>query len=967
MFPNRPFMSTQKSKATRRFQKFILLCVLVVAYPTSAQELSEGQIQTFLNLPPAQQQALARQFGLSPNFISSLSQSASGETRTELTNPVLVRPIDSDINDENTDIVDAQRSTSNIPQQSAISELTPSQIPLTDTTRDDAQYHRNTVKTLSPFGFDVFAGIPTTFAPATDVPVPLEYKLGPGDTLNILLSGQINRTLNVTINRSGMINAPEFGVLSVSGLSFSEASNVIINKIQQKNVGQTAYVTMGELRSVRVFILGEANRPGSYTVSALSTLTNALFVSGGIKESGSLRNIQLKRAGKIVAELDLYDLLIRGDNSNDTRIMAGDVIFIPPVNKTVTVQGEVSREAIFELKNETTIADLQPLFGGYKPTAFLNEIKIERIDGFGARTVKDLNLNYSEDLSYEVKNGDIIKVPSIIGKSNNIITIEGHIYRPGDYAFQNHMKLSDIIQSSEDFLPNIDLDYALIKKQSKFDKSIRFEQFTIAQLLRGEPLAIDANDTVYFFDATKDRRELLSESLTQLTFQGDFTDIINTINVNGAVNFPGTYPYAHNMTVSDALLAAGSLAENATRQFAILLEQDDRENYIPKMLNLEQPDDLNLLLQPQARLFLFTQSGDRTQELEPVLSILSTQSTRETGDYIVSIQGEVKFPGVYPFTNGMTIADLVKSAGGLKPSAYLGLTEISRYAIQDENKLNRQVLSVELATELSSPSLYMKPRDVLTVKPTPGWREEEYVVLEGEFQFPGRYLIQEGETLAEVIARAGGLTELAYPGATLFFRSAIAEQQRVEIDKLNKLLEKQLEISLIKQSSNGLGSLVRNSDTTSFIESIADSNSDGLGRIAIDLSAQLLGMDTPIRLSPNDRIVVPRKPSTVQVIGEVNRTVASVFNEYLELKDYIALAGGATDFADMDDIYIIRADGRIVIPDSAWLSYDNTEIKPGDTIVVPFELNLRDNLSLWQQVTRIIYNSAVSLAAVKGL
>lgn len=924
----------------------------MVSTATFAQELSDEQIQRFLSLPPPQQQALAIQFGIDPSLISSLGQNANNAPTTQLTTPILVRPIDTVINDT--------------AQNQNLDEL---RVILDEgvLNRENTQRHRNTVKVLPPFGYDVFAGAPTTFAPATDIPIPLEYRLGPGDTLNILLSGQINRTLNLTINRTGMINAPEFGVLSISGMSFSDASNLIIDKIQKKNIGQIAHVTMGELRSIRIFILGEANRPGSYTVSALSTLTNALFVSGGIKESGSLRKIQLKRSGNVVAELDLYDLLILGDNSNDARIMAGDVIFIPPVAKTVSVQGEVNREAIFELKNEKSIGELEILFGGYKPTAFLNDTKIERIDGFGARTVRDMDLNTPVGKSFPLRNGDIIKVPSVIGKSNNIITIEGHVYRPGDYAFQAGMNLDDVISKSEDFLPNIDLDYALIKKESKFDKSITFEQFTVHELLSGASINIDANDTIYFFDATADRTELLAESLTQLSFQGSLTEKINTFTVNGAVNFPGTFPYSKNMTLSEALFAAGSLDVNATRQFTILLQQNNEQNYIPRVLNLNNPEHLKIPIGAQAQLFLFTKSGDRILELEPVMSLLDKQSSNETGDYVVAIQGEVKFPGRYPMAEGMSVSDLVRIAGGLEPSAYVGQTEVSRFVFVEDNNLERKVLSVDLASELTLPTFYIQARDVLTVKPISGWRAEEYIDLEGEFRFPGRYLIQEGETLAEVIERAGGLTEMAYPGATVFFRESVAEQQRIEIERLNTLLEKQLQISAAKQSASRFGASITNQNSTNLIDAIKEISSDGLGRIAMDLSAQLLGMDTALQIFANDRVVVPRKPSTVQVIGEVNRTTANVYNENLQFTDYIELAGGTTEFADMDEIYIIRADGRVVIPDSPWFQYDNTTINPGDTIVVPYEVTLRDNLSLWQQVTSIIYNSAVSLAAVKGL
>ena len=968
-------------KAAYLHWRYLVLFFCMLPTFSFAQQFSAEQIATFRQLPPAQQQALAKQFGIDPAIINTLTQTSSNTSTAQvLEQPTLIRPLGStqapptqdNINNINSveGVLDSESDDilSNQDNITAFSQRLDSISNFTEVNITDLQRSRNEVTDLSAFGYDVFAGAPTTFAPATDVPIPVEYKLGPGDTINILLSGKINRTLNLTINRAGMINAPEIGVLTLSGLTFSAATQLIVDTISQKNIGLSVHVTLGELRSVRIFILGEANRPGSYTVSALSTLTNALFVSGGIKPSGSLRKIQLKRAGQVITEFDLYELLVHGNNQNDTRIMAGDVIFIPPVGNTISVAGEVNRDAIFELKHEKTIADIEVLFGGYKPTAFLKKTKIERIDGLGARTVKDIDVSHSDGKSHLLRNGDIIKIPSVLDESNNIITLAGHVYRPGDYAFQAGMKLNDIVSDASHLLGNIDLDYALIKEESKFDKSVVFKQFSVRELLLGKPIEITANATVYFFAATEDRSLILEESLTQLAYQGNLSNKSQTISVNGAVKFPGVYPFVAHMTVEQALNAAGSLEVDATKQFAILLAYNDQEEYTPTLLNLEKSDDLATTLDAAGALYFFTKTGDRIEELRPIMDLLQTSASKATGDSVITIEGEVKFPGVYPYTMGLTINELITAAGGLKTSAYLGETEISRFVFNNNLGFDRNIVPINLAAELDSKTNVLQPKDVVLIKRIPDWEDEEYVELIGEFKFPGRYLIQKGETLAQIIARAGGLTKMAYPGATVFFRESVAEQQRIEIARLNALLDKQLEIAVAKNNLSGLNAGFQSSANLNRVaDVIAETSDDGLGRISIDLSAQLLGMDTPLEVFANDRVVVPRKPSTIQVIGEVNRATSHVYNENLSLDDYIELAGGGTQFANTGDIYIIRADGRIVIPGGDWFSYTQADIKPGDTIVVPFDVALRDNLSLWQQVTRIIYNSAVSLSAIRGL
>ncbi|MFQ5668808.1 MAG: polysaccharide biosynthesis/export family protein, partial [Candidatus Binatia bacterium] len=245
---------------------------------------------------------------------------------------------------------------------------------------------------LKQFGYDLFAGAPTTFAPATDIPVPADYVIGPGDTVQVQLFGKENAEHSLQVTREGVLNFPGIGPISVAGLSFAELKRDLRQRISQQMIGIKSSITMGPLRSIRVFVLGEAHRPGSYTVSALSTMTNALFVSGGIQSIGSLRDIQLKRSGKLVRRLDLYDLLLHGDTSGDVRLLPGDVIFIPPIGRTVGVAGEVRRPAIYEIKGEKTVAEVLDLAGGLLPTAYPQASQLVRINRRRERTLVDIDL-----------------------------------------------------------------------------------------------------------------------------------------------------------------------------------------------------------------------------------------------------------------------------------------------------------------------------------------------------------------------------------------------------------------------------------------------------------------------------------------------------------------------------------------------------------------------------------------------
>ncbi|MEE3189565.1 MAG: SLBB domain-containing protein, partial [Pseudomonadota bacterium] len=233
---------------------------------------------------------------------------------------------------------------------------------------------------LKRFGYDLFAGEPTTFAPAADIPIPVDYIVGPGDTIELQLFGSQNAFYSLVVTREGVLNFPELGPITVSGLRFSDLRVTLQERVSEQMIGVRASITMGRLRSIRIFILGDAYRPGSYTISSLSTMTNGLLVSGGINPIGSLRNVQLKRNGRLIQTLDLYDLLLRGDTSADTRLQPGDVIFIPPVGRTVGVDGEVRRPAIYELRAEKTVDDVLELAGGLLPTAYPQASQIERIN-----------------------------------------------------------------------------------------------------------------------------------------------------------------------------------------------------------------------------------------------------------------------------------------------------------------------------------------------------------------------------------------------------------------------------------------------------------------------------------------------------------------------------------------------------------------------------------------------------------
>lgn len=918
-------MQTALQRAWRTFLTAALALVLIA--PVLAQTPTPEQLDIFRNLTPQQQQALMEQFAQSEEG-GGASRSASPVSRESSTvhpdaevdrrrggevlrepeipvmNPgdtVLVeasllpegdQPLDPTESAQRQRLIDLIHSRNpyeldrngqlNLPGFAPIAlhglnekqatqrlSLEPALIRL-DMRLSRLPLMQAGVAGLKPFGYDLFDNAPSTFSPVTDVPVPADYVIGSGDELNVQLYGSQNRNLRLTVTRDGAISFPELGPIRISGMTFDAARQAIEARVSQQMIGVQASVTMGETRTIRVFVLGEAKLPGSYTVSGLATMTAALFASGGVTPIGSLRDIQLKRQGEVVRRLDLYDLLIRGDTSDDARLLPGDTIFIPTVGPTVSVDGEVKRPAIYELSGEATVADVLRIAGGITPEADETRISLTQVDQANRRVVSDVSVGQSTATTQQVGNGAVLRVARRRPQIDSGVELEGFVHRPGPVAWREGLRLTDVIGSVDELRANADQRYILIRREASFDRRV----------------------------------SVISADLEA------------------------------------ALASPGSAA------------------------------DVQLL--PRDRIIVFDLAPGRERIIRPLIEELRLQSDLARPAEVVRVEGMVKVPGEYPLEPGMRISDLLRAGGNLDPAAYGAEAELTRYAIGDDGARRTELINVDLAAVRrgdNTADIPLQSSDYLIVKETPDWGEQESITLRGEVRFPGRYPIRKGETLRQVLERAGGLTSLAFPQGGAFTRRDLRELEQQQLDRLEERMRADLAAMALQAANAGQASAAQALQSGQSLLAQLQ-GAQATGRFVIDLPG-LLAMDAgsvkDVLLRDGDELIIPKQRQEVTVIGEVQNATSHLFLPNFTRDDYVYLSGGPTRKADRARIHIVRADGSVASRPGSWFRRNSdVAIKPGDTIVVPMNTERMPRLPFWQAVTQILYNVAVSVAAINS-
>ncbi|MEO3879149.1 SLBB domain-containing protein [Rheinheimera fenheensis] len=906
-----------------KFVQFVCLALALSIGAASAQALSPSpaMLEQFKQLPRAEQERLAKQYGFD---VSMLHQSGN----TAATNSNQAEPL-----------------TQPRRLQKQEQELEPNQAQ-----RKSDEPTR--------FGLNLFDAEISTFAPVSAMPVPDNYILGADDQLLLQLYGKQSSTLTLNISRDGQVFVPDVGPITVGGLNFATATKLIADRVKQASIGVEAAISMGQLRTINVFVAGEAKYPGAYAVSALTTVTQALFVAGGVSDIGSLREITVKRAGKTVSQFDLYDLLLKGDNKNDVHLQHGDVVFVAPVSTLAEVRGEVKRPAIYEVKAGETLGDLLAMAGGAKAGAYPQTAVLERFTN-NVLALQNLDLTQNVNRQQAVKNGDVLRIDAASRQAGNQIVIAGASARPGFYAWRSGIKVSNLINNHwTDLLPSADLDYALIVREAK--------PGTISSFLHFSPSEVIANPGSAADLALQPRDRILLFHYANQSYQRDELNKLIRDNISDKL-----------MLNSEQRWLMADLASNA---FAQLTQQvgpeivDEVTTAQSNVLMLTTEEQQALLTAELNQLYstLFTDAASvilsqhltRTELLYPIIQQLKLQARNDNELALVSVAGAVRVPGEYPLTAGAKVADLIAAAGGLTESAYISRAELSRVVKQADNRNGVEVSHQQLNLQQlagGSSNLLLQNRDRLNIFSVPAWEQLREITLEGEVRFPGKYLIQQGESLSQVLARAGGVTDNAFVFGAVFTREQVKERETVQYAKL---LE-QLRSDVATRALAAQNSQITPADAMLMLREIEKIKP--VGRLVVDLEQAMAGNPAfDITVEHGDVLRIPRINRSISVVGEVQHTSTHRFDAGKSVQQYLELAGGLRKRADDERIYVIRADGSVMLPQNSWFSVSRSQLKPGDTIIVPLDTEYKDNMSLWAQVTQIFYQSAVALAALNS-
>ena len=839
-----------------------------------------------------------------------------------------------------------------------------------------------TGQALPLYGYELFAK-PTAFAPAQAAPVPAGYVLGTGDEVVVQVNGLAEINEKFVIDRDGRVNLPKVGPLNLAGVALSDAEKVMAAHIGKVYRNFTVSVTLGRLRSIEVFVVGQARKPGKYVISSMSGLVNALLETGGPGSNGSMRAIQLRRAGKTVATLDLYAFLSQGDNSADVQLLTGDIIYIPPAGARAAVLGTINAPAIYELRSNETIAQVLALSGGLPTLAAPQKAQLERVDANRdiARYVEDFALDAAGQKQV-LKSGDILTVFQISPQIANVVTVQGNVAAPLRYTYRPGMRVADLLgdkrllipgsywtdvnlgaRTSSYSTPEVNLDYATIQRLDPVALRTKTIAFNLAKAVAQDPsenLELLSGDIVTVYAAD----EPGAETDNSVTLTGDL--------VGGTKRFV----WREGFTIKDIIPSTQWLVDYyGYWQRAAKLGRK-RDNARQQTAS----DGTKPAAKLQTSGLRDSGAGDR---------LLAANKTELAGEdtfgdaELRGAKGQAK-PQLRDAAGASDAQELqsgaLRSFGQEINWNYAQVLRRVPATLQTKSitfNLGRAVIDGQAADNIKLEAGDQVALFTTAQVAVPTEKRSQMVTLTGEVAVPGKYQLQPGDTLPELIKRAGGLGKYAFAYGTVFTRESTRTQQQENLNKSVRRMRAQVDAQIAALAQNATDAekaatvqaqIAGQQQLLKRMEEIK-----ATGRVALDLDSDRPELP-PIALEDGDVITVPQRPSFVGVFGEVYSESALIYKPQLTVADYLDKAGATRD-ADVDNLIVVRADGTVEGAgkrSALWSSgIQGKKLNPGDSVFVPSAVDRRTAYSLFIQGakdwTSLIYQFALGAAAFKTL
>ena len=785
------------------------------------------------------------------------------------------------------------------------------------------------------FGEEIFQNIPKASGTLPiDLPASSDYVVGPGDGLTINLWGGVSQRLERTVDREGRVSLPEIGPVLVNGKTLADLQQILQQQLRTQFRDVSVDVSLTRLRTVRVYVVGDVEHAGAYDISSLSTPLNALLVSGGPTAEGSLRIVKHYRGNELVQQVDLYDLLLHGVRNDIKHLEPGDTLLVPPVGSQIRVDGMVRRPAIYELHGETTLAQALDLAGGILPTATLSHIEVQRLAAHEKRTMLSLDISGATDpveinsklSSFAIADRDEIHIFPIASFNRDAIYLEGHVLRAGRYAYKPGMKLTDLISSYSDLLPEPATKYAEIIHLNPPDYHPSVEGFDLGVALSNPSAApvLRPLDTVRIFN----RFELENPP---------------TVSVSGAVRQPGTFQPPGQIRVRDAVELAGGIDPDASMDSAQIIRVGMDGSLTIMSIRLKEalagdPNN-NLVLEPRDRLMI-------------------QQNLLHVDPPSVLVGGEVVNPGRYVLTGNLRISDVIQMAGGLNRSADSESADLTQYVPSSSGPLVTTHVDVNLEAAMAGDAkqdVRLRDGDVLTIRQVRGWSDLRAVIhIEGEVQHPGTYGIHPGERLSSILERVGGFEPSGYPYGAILERGQVRELEAREQDSMLLRIKHAQDTLVLSPDTDSKQKVAKELAIQQWQSSIDQLGANPpVGRVAIRISSDInRWKNTPvdIEVRAGDTLIIPKKPGYVMVSGQVFNPTALTYRPGRSASWYLSQAGGPTTLANKKAIFVIRADGSVLGGRSSLWSGPSLSaaLQPGDIVVVP-EKALSGNIP-WQNI-----------------